>query len=565
MSKVAIISLAWILTLNSLFGFVPSALGSWSAGIDLQRFTIQKDGRLGPSFLNQTQAGWFQQASGDPVYGVYFGFFTILSGAVDLKQSLQILQLLPPSLILLAATSLAAARQFEYIGRQGFRRITPFLPLLFLLPIGRMHVMILGYAGNALASAIVMLLLWLLLRVSFVPQGSSRIVAIVILLTFVLVYTYHTWSTYFAIFAAVVFLWNGLFRHLRKRPTIRVSRLLIFAPVAWLFAAFYGANQALLSRFVDAVTVLRTASPIERPIGLYLRGAGGPLENYLRVVPILSVAHAPTLAALAVFVVLVTGSTLILVAPKEKRRSSRIGDYGLSMAIGSAATVPALFALGGVDLALSRGFEFLSVTGPFVIASALVSVTHQSRPLLERSTKTDLTISRNRSGNFLTVLVSAFLVLSVLASALDVYELSHDELLSSAEASAVSTLSERTSVQTKIWSDHRIAAAFLDHQPKAFLTFDVAYERDLEARAVLAVFYNPNCEIAAQYLKGTGAQIAITTEYMRTQGVVQRTGPLVPAPEAFACFDRSASRVYSNGAVVAYDLNSMFALYATGA
>src|SRR5256885_13857581 len=102
MTKLSIIGLAWFLIFNVIFGFVPSGLGLWSAGIDMQRYTVVSQGRLGPSFLDSTQASWFQQAGGDPVYGLFNGVLNILTSTTSLSQTLTILRVMPPPLLIYA-------------------------------------------------------------------------------------------------------------------------------------------------------------------------------------------------------------------------------------------------------------------------------------------------------------------------------------------------------------------------------------------------------------------------------------------------------------------------------
>src|SRR2546428_2326294 len=173
MTKLSMIGLAWFLIFNALFGFIPNGLGSWSAGIDMQRYTVVSQGRLGPSFLDSTQASWFQQASGDPVYGLFNGVLNILTNTTSLSPALTVLVVMPPPLLLYPAATLAAAREFAKLIQGRARRWgLPLLPLMFLLRVGRAHVMVLGYAGNALASGLVVLILWLLLRISISPRGS---------------------------------------------------------------------------------------------------------------------------------------------------------------------------------------------------------------------------------------------------------------------------------------------------------------------------------------------------------------------------------------------------------
>src|SRR5205823_7148531 len=128
---------------------------------------------------------------------------------------LEYLHLLPPSLFLYAGVALVLARIFAGSPAGDRRRVVSLLaPILFLVPYGRLHVLMLGYNGNALAPAIVLLLLWLLLRELKSPKRNTRLTAVLLVMTFVLMNTYHTWATYFAILATVVALWVGLRRGL---------------------------------------------------------------------------------------------------------------------------------------------------------------------------------------------------------------------------------------------------------------------------------------------------------------------------------------------------------------
>ena|SRR5437773_3987198 len=320
--KVTLLAVSWILTLNAVSGLAPSALGSWSSGIDLQRYTIQQTGHLGPKFLNPTQATWFQQASGDPVYGLFFGFYTILGGTKDERQSLEYLDALSPSLFLYAGVALVSARMFARSAAGQKRKVVGLVsPLLFLVPFGRLHVIVLGYAGNALAPAIVLLVLWLLLRELTSATRNPRLTAILLVMTFVLMNTYHTWATYFAILAAVVSLWIGLRRGFLRAVRGFYSRILSLVPIFWLATALYTSDVALYARFVDAVTVLRTTSSLERPIGFYFSSTPGPLQAYLRVEPILSYGHLSSLVALALFSLLLAISSIVL-----KRHLSNVAD-----------------------------------------------------------------------------------------------------------------------------------------------------------------------------------------------------------------------------------------------
>src|SRR5207245_7883909 len=148
---------------------------------------------------------------------------------------------------------------------------------------GRLHVLMIGYNGSGLAPALVLLLLWLLLRELKSPTRNMRLTAILLVMTFVLMNTYHTWATYFAILAAVVSMWISLRRGLVGAVRGFYARVLSLVPIFWLAAAVYTSDVALYARFVDAVTVLRTTSSLERPIGFYFSSAAGPLEAYLRI------------------------------------------------------------------------------------------------------------------------------------------------------------------------------------------------------------------------------------------------------------------------------------------
>ena len=70
--------------------------------------------------------------------------------------------------------------------------------------------------------------------------------------------------------------------------------------------------------------------------------------------------------------------------------------------------------------------------------------------------------------------------------------------------------------------------------------------------------------MAAYYLNGTGATIAITTNYMTDQGIVQRSLSLIPSQKAATCFDQSASKIFSNGEITAYDLGTMYQINGYG-
>ena len=562
MTKLSMIGLAWFLIFNALFGFIPNGLGSWSAGIDMQRYTVVSQGRLGPSFLDSTQASWFQQASGDPVYGLFNGVLNILTNTTSLSQALTVLVVMPPPLLLYAAATLAAAREFAKLIQGRARRWgLPLLPLMFLLPVGRAHVMVLGYAGNALASGLVVLILWLLLRISISPRGSLPFTAITITLIFVLINTYHTWSTYFAILSAVVFVWNGVRRKVAHRPLTSAVRLTILAPLFWLASAIYDSNAALYARFQTAVTVLHTMSPLESPIGLLFPETGGPLAVYLRREPIFNPGHLSLLISLALFLLLLLLSTVILNRTMARQNGNPVASYGMGLLVGTITTVPALFLLGGVDLAYARGLEFASVTGPFIVGCALVSAPDDTRVTENRISPKSTRHNSRSWARWMMVLVVVFVTVNIVASAYDVQSLSHDELLSSSEAASVLSLSKVTSTATVIWSDDRVASAFLYYQPKAFVTFALAYSPEEDARAVISVFYSTDCPSGAQYLRGTGAQLAVVTSYMARDGPVQRAAPLVPAPEANECFMTSASEVYDNGAVSVFNLSSMYSFY----
>src|SRR5437016_13320377 len=83
--KVGLIVLAWLIIVFHIFGFIPAGLGSWSAGIDLRRYSIQAYHSTSPAFLDKDQATWLQQASADPVSGVCFGVFSITERARTLQ------------------------------------------------------------------------------------------------------------------------------------------------------------------------------------------------------------------------------------------------------------------------------------------------------------------------------------------------------------------------------------------------------------------------------------------------------------------------------------------------
>ena len=437
----------------------------------------------------------------------------------------------------------------------------PLLPLMFLLPVGRAHVMVLGYAGNALASALVMLILWLLLRISVSNRGKLKFIIIATILLFVLTNTYHTWSTYFAIFGGIGLIWTGISRRLVCRPPTTAERLMVFAPIFWIVAAVYNSNAALSARFVEAITVLHTLSPLESPIGLLLPGTGGPLATYLRREPILSPQHFSLLVALSLFLLLSLWSAIIL--SRRVRHRGPVAEVVLALVLGTVAVVPALVMLGGPDLAFSRGLEFASVTGPFIIACALTSARGRvnAREEINGPAKATAASATSTRAERMMIILVIFVLANVVASALDVRGLSHDELLSQVEASGVETISKLTPPSTVIWSDDRLGPSFLYYQPKAFITFDLKYDLDEEAKAVIYVFYNSDCAETARYLKGTGAGLALTTSYMSTGGVVRRAAPLVPAPNIVECFASSASQVYDNGAVSVFDLASMYAIY----
>ena len=557
--KVTLIVTLWVLTINALFGFTPSGLGSWSAGIDLQRYTIQQTVHLGPMFLDSTQATWFQQASGDPVYGLFFGFYTVLGGTKTEPQSLEYLHLLPPSLFLYAGVALVLARMFARSAAQDRRRVVSLLsPILFLVPYGRLHVFMLGYNGGALAPAIVLLLLWLLLRELSSQRRNTRLTAILLVMTFVLMNTYHTWATYFAILASVIAMWVSLRRGLFQAVRGFYTRVLAMVPIFWLASALYTSDVALYARFVDAVTVLRTTSSLERPIGFYFSNSAGPLQPYLRVESLLVPGHLSALVALALFSVLLGISALLLKRHLNNVTDGPFAEFGLGLVAGSAAVVPALVALGGFDLAISRGFEFLSTTGPLIIMCAFACIRMEQTVRPSSSIHAGAPRRKAMRARWLVLTFVAFVAANVVAASFDLSLHPHDELLSDSEAQAVASLSGIIKETTLIWSDDRIAAAFLYHGPKAFTAFDLSYDQENDARALISVFYGADCHMAAYYLNGTGARIGVLTSYMTDQGIVQRTAPLVPAPRLATCFNESASRIFSNGEIAAYDLKMMY-------
>src|SRR5437773_10492513 len=90
-TKVALIVTCWIVIFSNLLFFHPAMLGSWSAGIDLRTHTIITTGQLSPQFYFPIQSVWFQQASSDPVYGIYFATYAIVGGATTLQGELSVL------------------------------------------------------------------------------------------------------------------------------------------------------------------------------------------------------------------------------------------------------------------------------------------------------------------------------------------------------------------------------------------------------------------------------------------------------------------------------------------
>ena len=152
------------------------------------------------------------------------------------------------------------------------------------------------------------------------------------------------------------------------------------------------------------------------------------------------------------------------------------------------------------------------------------------------------------------MLVLVFILGNAVTSAISIYQYPHDEQLSRAEATAVGSLSTIMDSRTVAWSDDRIATTFLYYQPRAFTTLDLAFNSSAGPLATIAVFYTGNCQRAASYVAGTGAGVAIVTQYMATQGVVERSASLEPSSSVLNCFNQFSSRIYDNGAVIAYTI-----------
>src|SRR5207249_122525 len=113
--------------------------------------------------------------------------------------------------------------------------------------------------------------------------------------------------------------------------------------------------------------------------------------------------------------------------------------------------------------------------------------------------------------------------------------LPRDDELSLSEASAVKSLARVLSPEAVVWSDHRIATAFLYYEPRRFTTLDLAYDSSIAPTATVAVFYGNDCQRTETFILGTGANVVILTEYMRTEGIVQRAFPLNPSEAVFRC------------------------------
>src|SRR5439155_17800747 len=104
---------------------------------------------------------------------------------------------------------------------------------------------------------LLILILWLLLKMTTLARQDWRLATIVVALLFVLTNTYHTWSTYTAIlgFASLAI---GLAFPAIRRGRRGMTHLLAYASMFWLFTAFYLGSGVLYQRFVDGVTSLRT-------------------------------------------------------------------------------------------------------------------------------------------------------------------------------------------------------------------------------------------------------------------------------------------------------------------
>jgi len=332
-------------------------------------------------------------------------------------------------------------------------------------------------------------------------------------------------------------------------------------PIFWLAAALYTSDVALYARFVDAVTVLRSTSALERPIEFYLSSTAGPLEPYLRIESLLVPAHLSSLVALALFSALLVISSFVLKWHLNNVCDQPFAQFGLGLIAGSAAVVPALLVLGGFDLAISRCFEFLSVTGPFIIMCAIVCTSEWQFVHSGSSVHPGRYGAKPMLARWVVVTLVAFVAANLVAAVFALSQRPHDELLSDSEAQGVASLSGMIKQSSVVWSDDRIAAAFLYHEPIAFTTFDLTYNQEDNAKAVISTLYGADCGLAAYYLHGTGATIAITTENMETQGIIQRASPLVPSQNAESCFNQSASKIFDNGEISAYDLQEMYQIY----